>query len=160
MYDDSSNATLQWKTLNMHIGAGRYGGKSLAALPTLTVRLDPGSNTWDLYSGSRLIADNLPIIAARKEQRTFSVRAGGEGAWLAGLVQADDNPLYFDTNTNGIDDDFERQRRGSILPATAGAAERQALAQDWKSAQRQNPPPALFVKRPIPDRIASAVSGK
>ena len=154
MYDDSTGGTLQWKPLNVHIGAGRYGGKTFAALPTLTVRLDPGSNTWDLYSGSRLIADNLPIIAARKEQRTFSVRAGSEGAWLAGLVQADDNPLYVDANANGIDDDFERQTRGGLLAATASPADRQALAQDWKTAQRQKPPPALYVKRPLPDRVA------
>jgi hypothetical protein len=158
MYDDPTGAVLQWKPLHVHVGAGTYSGKTFAALPTLTVRLDPGTNTWDLFSGHRLVADHLPVIAARKEQRTFSVRAGSEGAWLAGLVQADDNPLYADANANGIDDEFERQQRGALLPATAGIADRQILAQDWKSAQRQKPPPALYVKRPLPDRIVAVAA--
>lgn len=154
MYDDSTGGALQWKPLNVHIGAGKYGGKTFVALPTLTVRLDPVTNSWDLYSGSRLVSDHLPIIAARKDQRQFSVRAGGEGSWLTGLVQADENPLYEDANANGIDDTFEKQKRGTLLAAAASAGERQALAQEWKTAQRRTPPPALYVKRPTADRVA------
>lgn len=153
MYDDSATGTLQWKALNFHVGAGKYGGKNLAALPTLTVRLVPGSSTWDLYSGSRLLADNLPMIAAKKDQRQFSVRAGGEGAWLTGLVMADENPLYEDANANGIDDAFERQKRGKLAAASASVADRKVLAQEWKDAQRKKAPPALFVKRPPPDAV-------
>lgn len=155
MYDDSTSGTLQWKPLNVHIGTGRFGGRTFAALPTLTVRLDPASNTWDLYSGSRLMVDHLPIIAARKDQRQFSLRAGNEGAWLTGLVMADENPLYEDANANGIDDRFELQKRGALLAGTASVADRQSLAQEWKTAQRQSRPPALFVKRPQPDGPAA-----
>jgi hypothetical protein len=160
MFDDSAAGTLQWKTLNFHAGTGSYGGKKLAALPTLTVRLDPATSTWDLYSGSRLLADNLPMIAAKKDQRQFVVRAGGEGAWLMGLVMADENPLYEDANANGIDDAFEKQKRGAILATAASAADRRLLAQEWKDAQRRKAPPALYVKRPMPDGLAVAARPK
>jgi hypothetical protein len=156
MYDDSTGGTLQWKALNLHVGAGRFDGRTLAALPTLTLRLDPASNTWDLFSGSRLVADQLPAIAARRDVRQFTLRAGGEGAWLIGLVMADENPLFSDANANGIDDTFERQRRGALLSATASPAERRVLALDWREFQRRTPPPALFLKRPLPDRALAA----
>ena len=153
MFDDSATGTLQWKALNFHMGTNGYGGKALVALPTLTVRLDPVTSTWDLFSGSRLLADNLPLIAAKKDDRRFVVRAGTEGAWVTGLVMADENPLYEDANANGIDDVFERQTRGVLLTANATLADRQFLAQQWKDAQRRTPPPALHVNRPMPDRV-------
>jgi hypothetical protein len=154
MFDDSATGTLQWKSFNLHIGSGRYEGKAMAALTTLTVRLDPANNVWDLYSGSRLLADRLPLIANKKEDRRFVLRAGAEGAWLSGLVLADENPLYEDANANGIDDAFERQNRGVILPANAPLDLQRAIAQEWKTAQRRKAPPALHVKRPQPDRAS------
>ena len=151
MYDDGATGTLQWKALNVHVGTGKYGGKAFAALPVLTVMLDPTAGLWHLYSGSRLLADHLPLVAARRDNRQFTVTAGTEGAWISGLVLSDDNPLYEDTNANGIDDAFERQKRGVTLPTTATLADRQQLAKDWQAAQRAQPPPALAVNRPMPD---------
>ena len=73
MFDDSSSptGTLQWNTLNVHIATGTYGGKTMAALPVLTVAVDPTSGLWHLYSGSRLLADHLPLIPAKKDDRKF-----------------------------------------------------------------------------------------
>jgi len=152
MYDDSATGALQWKSLNVHIATGKYGGKNFAALPTLTVLLDPMGGHWTLFSGSRLMADHLPLIAAKRDSRQFTLKAGSEGAWITGLVLADDNPLYEDANFNGIDDAFERKARGVILPTAATLADRQQLAKEWKAAQRATPPPALAVVRPMPDR--------
>ena len=157
MFDHSTAGTLAWKSLNVHVSTGKYGGKSLAALPTLTVALDPAAGFWHLYSGSRLLADHLPLIAAKRDNRQFTVKAGTEGAWVGGLVLADENPLFEDTNVNGIDDTFERQKLGVLLPAGVGIPTRQQLAQDWKAAHRAQAPPALFVQRPRPDR---PVAGK
>ena len=57
-----------------------------------------------------------------------------------------------DDNFNGIDDAFEKQQRGGqLLPLGATIPERQLLAQQWKAAQRQKPPPALYLTRPLPD---------
>ena len=160
MFDNSTDGTLGWKSLNYHVSTGKYGGKSLVALPTLTVALDSAAGFWHLYSGSRLLADHLPLIAAKRDHRQFMVKAGTEGAWVGGLVLADENPLYEDANVNGIDDAFERQKLGGVLPAGAAIPTRQQLAQDWKAAQRAQAPPALFVQRPMPDRVVSAVPGK
>jgi hypothetical protein len=152
MFDNSAAGTLAWKSLNVHVSTGKYSGKSFAALPTLTVALDPAAGFWHLYSGSRLLADHLPLIAAKRDNRQFTVKAGTEGAWICGLVLADENPLYEDANFNGIDDAFERQKLGALLPANAAIPTRQQLAQDWKTAQRAKAPPALFVNRLMPDR--------
>lgn len=124
-------------------------------LPALTVRIDPEAGVWDVFSDSRLLADNLPLIDARKNQREFLLRAGSDGAWLSGLVFSDENPLYEDGNRNGIDDRFERQARGATLAANASRAERGQLAVQWKEQQRVKPPPALHVKRPLPDGMVS-----
>jgi hypothetical protein len=157
MFDNSTVGTLAWKPLNVHVSTGQYGGKSFAALPTLTVAHDSAGGFWHLYSGSRLLADHLPLIAAKRDNRQFTVKAGTEGAWVCGLVLADENPLYEDANVNGIDDAFERQKLGVVLPSGAAIPTRQQLAQDWKAAQRATAPPALFVNRPMPDR---PVAGK
>ena len=157
MFDNSAVGTLAWKSLNVHVSTGKYSGKNFAALPTLTVALDPAAGVWHLYSGSLLLADHLPLITAKRDNRQFTVKAGTEGAWVCGLVLSDENPLYEDANVNGIDDTFERQKLGALLPAGAAIPTRQQLAQDWKAAQRAQAPPALFVNRPMPDR---PVAGK
>jgi len=132
MFDDSTTGTLQWKSLNYHVATGKYDGKNFAALPTLTVRLDPSAGTWDVFSGSRMIADNLPLIDGKKNDRRIIVTAGTEGAWVSGLVLADENPIYEDANANGIDDRFEIAQRGVLLPASASKPERQLLAQQGR----------------------------
>ncbi|MGH7945901.1 MAG: hypothetical protein ACREF9_12960, partial [Opitutaceae bacterium] len=152
MFDDSTNGSLQWRTLNLHVQAGKYDGRTLVALPTLTVRLDPNTSTWDLFSSGRLIADHLPLIEAKKGDRRFVLRGGNQGAWLSGLVLADENPLYEDENANGIDDHFEKLVRGALLPASATPAERRLLAQQWRTEQRKKAPRPFFVQRPLPDR--------
>ena len=39
MYDDATSGALQWKPLHQHLAIGTYGGRGLASVPTLTVRL-------------------------------------------------------------------------------------------------------------------------
>ena len=158
MFDDSTTGAPQWKSLNYHVATGKYDGKNFAALPTMTVRLDPSAGTWDVFSGSRLIADNLPLLDAKKNDRTFDLRAGTEGAWVIGLVLADENPIYEDANANGIDDRFEISARGALLPAAASKPERQLLAQQWRDSQRVKLPPAFFVQRPLPDNLTAPKS--
>jgi hypothetical protein len=51
--------------------------------------------------------------------------AGTEGAWITGVVLADENPIYEDVNANAIDDRFEIVQRGALLPANASKPERQ-----------------------------------
>ncbi len=156
MYDDTSTGALNWKSFNLHFAAGPFTGRTFAALPTLTVRLDPAEGVWDLYANARLIAANLPLIDARKNDRQFNLRAGSEGAWVIGLVLADENPIYEDANANSIDDRFEVAQRGGLLPINASSFERQFLAKRWQDVQTATPPPPFFVVRPFSDRVTSA----
>lgn len=45
MFDDSTTGVPQWKSLNYQVSTGKYDGKSFAALPTMTVRLDHEAGT-------------------------------------------------------------------------------------------------------------------
>lgn len=146
---------IDWQPLNIHLPLAPYGGKPLAALQTLTVRLDPQAGNWDLYVGSRLLAEDLPFYTpvVKTNSKSLSILPGKQGAWLVGLVQSDENPLFEDANANGIDDRFEQQHRGALLAANANAADRTALIKAWRAYTRTNPTPALFVKRILPDRF-------
>jgi hypothetical protein len=150
MYDGSTTGAFEWKSLNVHVASAKYGGQDLAALPPLTVLLDP-AGTWTLFLGSRLLGTDLPVIEARRNNRQFTVKAGTGGAWVVGLVLSDENPLYEDTNANGIEDQFEMTQRGALLPSKASKVERDAVMLQWKNAQRGRRPPAVFAPRPMPD---------
>lgn len=128
-----------------------HHGVSLAALPVLTVRLDPQTNTWDLFSFDRLVAADLPLRAGTGP-RQFAVLPGATGASLVSLVLCDDHPLFVDANANGIDDTFEKSKRnGTLLAANASVSERRTLAAEWIVAQRQANRPAWRIRRPAPD---------
>jgi hypothetical protein len=128
----------------------RFAGAPLAVLPVFTVRLDPSAGLWDLFVFDRLLAEDLPL-APVAGARKFTLKAGGAGAWLCGLVLADENPLFVDANANGIDDTFETQKRGALLPATAPAVDRRQLALQWRQAQYAAPPTPWTLRRPSPD---------
>jgi len=149
---------IDWQPLGYQLRVEAYDGKPLAALPVLTVRLDPKAGVWDLYSDARLVAEGLPLYQSgrRQDAGEFYLRGGKEGAYILGLVMADENPLYTDANANGIDDRFEQRSRGELLPADASAAERKTLAQAWRADARVNRPPSLLVPRLLPDRLAAA----
>jgi hypothetical protein len=88
------------------------------------------------------------------------VKAGANGAWVCGLVLADENPLFVDANANGIDDAFEKEKRGgTLLAANATTTDRTALAAQWKSSQNAKPPAPLTVLRPLPDTLANKPKG-
>jgi hypothetical protein len=117
----------------------------------LTIRIDANAGTWDLFVFRQLVATDIPLskydpLADRK----FRLTAGESGAWLLGWVNADKNPLWEDTNGNGIEDAFEIQRHGSLLPVNATPGERADLAREFQQHHRAAIPPAWSLKRPLP----------
>lgn len=148
--DESTPAGVNWRELGLHSPLEKYDTRPLASFSVLTLRLDPANSVFDLYLGSRLIADHLPYQSG-KDNRRLTLLAGDAGARLNGLVQSDENPLYDDANANGIDDRFEQQKNGRLLATSAPKAERQALIKDWRDSQRATRPAALFVNLPRPD---------
>jgi hypothetical protein len=148
--DEVSPAGPKWRKLPLHVPFEKHQGKLLAPFIVLTVRLGPAKGVWDLYDGAQLLAEDLPLDPAAKLAQ-FILRAGGAGAMLNGLVQADENPLYEDANANGIDDRFEQTKNGKLLASDASPADRKELIKQWRAAQRTERPPALFFNRPLPD---------
>jgi hypothetical protein len=145
-------AGVQWRPIGEFAKIERHDGAALAALPVLTVRVDPKAGVWDLYSFSRLVAEDLRLFETKVATgKQCSLTAGKEGAWLCGLVSSDENPLFVDANGNGIDDKFEKQQRGSLLAANATSADRLALAHQWKENQRTINAAPWKVRRPLPD---------
>lgn len=140
----------KWRLLGIHVPLQKFEGKPLGSFSVLTVRLDRTDGSWDLYQSARLVAEDLPLDASIKHGQ-FRVRAGADGAMVNGLVQSDENPLYADTNGNGVDDAFEQLKQGRLLTATDSKATRKQLIVDWRKHQRTAPPPALFVNLPRPD---------
>ncbi len=140
----------EWTSCGIHVPFGQFDGKTMAMLPVLTIRLDPVEGVFDVYSGARLAKAGIPYTPDEGRQQIV-ITAGSEGAWLTGLVQADDNPLYVDENANGVDDDFEQTHLGKLLERNASKSERAALVKEWRKMERALPPPALFVPRPRPD---------
>lgn len=158
MVDEAAGSAQEWKPLNVHVALAHYGGRMLGTFPVLTVRLDPATSSWDLYAGSRLVADGLPCPPSPGGDREFVIRAGVEGALLTGLVMADEHPLYADVNANGIDDAFEIRARGGLLADGAPATVRGELIQQWKRAQLREPPPTLHVASLRSDSAVTVVS--
>jgi len=158
----SKSGALQWKPAGLRCSLESYGGRLMASLPLLTVRLDTAAGTWDLYSGKAQVADDLKFAdAAKKNERGMSLVAGANGAQLCGLVVSDENPLFPDANANGIDDSFEIERKGAVLAKGSSASAQKVLAKDWREVQRSTPGNVLSAGRTVPDHvIASAPSRK
>lgn len=154
-YGEGTPEGLVWKSASLHVSLDVYGGQSLATLPVLTVRLDPKAGVWDLYAGSRLVFANIALLSGAKpaDANKFILRGGTAGAWLVGLVQSDENPIFEDANRNGIDDAFELEQGGQLLAATASKADRGALAERWKADSFQKRQDAWLIDRPRPDRL-------
>ncbi len=136
-----------------------HEGVTLAALPVLTVRLDPAAGVWDLFVFQKLAAEDVPLVAANGT-RQFSLQPGAQGAWLMNLTMSDENPLFVDANRNGIDDAFEQAKgKGGLLAANAPALDRKKLVSDWKNSPAVTAAQPWKVRRPVPDSAVASVGG-
>ncbi len=140
--------------LGIHVAWNVFDGHKLAGLPVLTVRYDHNAGVWDLFSSTSLVADNLLIQkeSAGYTKRQITLTGGASGAWLVGLVQSEENPLFEDTNGSGIEDGFQRiALNGALLSKESTWLERRRLASAWRKSDRDKPRPALLVEPLRPD---------
>lgn len=151
---------LAWINVGGPIRYEVHGGRNLAALPVLTLRLDRLAGIWDLYVARRLVLTDRPLGALPQgAPNQFSVFAGAEGALVSGLISADENPLWTDENGNGIDDDFEQRQRGALLlRSAASGVERTRLAQQWQQDSQHRRLQPWPVQRPLPDGARGAAT--
>jgi hypothetical protein len=146
---------LTWSKGIIEVNLEKFGGSEMGALPILTVRLDPATGTWDLFSGSRPVAWGLPLSRpgnGNSAANKLIIRAGAGGAWLNAVALADRHPLFEDANGNGIDDAYEIAKKGALLRPNA-AASAKSLAADWLKEQSKLPVRPTPARRPMPDRL-------
>jgi hypothetical protein len=155
MVGEGSTAGVKWRASGLDVMPDQFGGATLANLPVLTIRVDTNAGIWDLYAGPRLIADSIPL--SKGEAPNLAFKAGKDGAWVCGLIQTTENPLFADANNNGIDDAFEQKKNGALLPASTDLATRSRLIKVWNSEAYLNPQRAWFLEKPLADRFNKAV---
>jgi len=146
-----------YRPAGLHVPLDGFEGKPQASVPVLTFRLDAYDKSWDLYSGMCLLVAGVPY--PDRPAKDVVVTAGVDGSLVSGLVQSAENPLYEDTNENGIDDRFERMRN-HVLPVHASGGARLLLAQEWRTDQRRSAPAAMLVERLTPDGAAASAAQK
>lgn len=152
----SSEKGIAWRKVGGTIRIENYGGKAMAALPVITVRLNPAATAWDLYVGPRMVANDLPLqMIPVGASRQFAMHAGRDGARVCGLISSDDNPLFPDENRNGIEDTFEKQQNRGALADNANNA-RAALARQWQGSAQSQLLQSWAVRRPLPDGMPAA----
>lgn len=76
----------------------------------LTARLDFARKTWDIYIDGKMVSADIPFRdPAATYLATFAVRGGSATTTrLDDLFAGADNPLFADTNNNGLDDAWEQ----------------------------------------------------
>jgi hypothetical protein len=155
MVGQPGSGGINWQPVGVNFLLQNFENKYLADLSVLTVRLNPTASTWDLFYGSKLVAEDLPFYTPTVQTNSpdFVVTPGSLGAWVTGLVMSDENPFYVDANANSIADSFEQQQNSALLPANASAATHHAMAQAWRNYNRTHSTPALFVRRILPDHL-------
>jgi hypothetical protein len=103
--DGTGGGVWQTTTFTVPVGADRQ----VQAWTRLTARLDFTHKTWDLYAGGVMVAANLNL---RDNTATYlsSFAVRGDAATTSRidyLFAGADNPLFADSNSNGLDDAWE-----------------------------------------------------
>lgn len=151
--EGGTEGTAPWRKLYYRVPLEVFDGRSLAVLPLVTLRLDRANGKWDFYSGFYRIAQGLTLIpAARKAASQLVLQAGDGGALICGAVISEENPLFADADTDGMED-------GQPVPAKAAD---DSLADKGVKEPKASPVPSfpiLHLIRPLPDRIAKVSRG-
>jgi len=143
----------RWAPTSVECRPAAYDGVMLAALPVMTVRVDSDSNTCDIYAGNVCVGEKLPIAKSRSE-RYVTVAGGKDGTLVTGLVLANQNPLFEDSNLNGVADEIERRaNRGSLLSASPTGEECEIVFKQWSVAQKAAEARPFLCERLKPDHL-------
>ena len=129
--------SMDWVPLYCQFAAGVFDGRTYCNPSTLTLRIDFQNNVWDLFSGDRLIAANLPYVLDSSRDGRIEIVGGRYGCSIMGVLVSNENPLFEDSNRNAVEDKYERERRGSLAPASIPPSERLSLLQGaWNARPR------------------------
>ncbi len=112
--DGNGNGGGTWRSSAFAANVGPE--RELLSWTRLTARLDFGRLKWDLYAGGNMVAADLGFRDnAATHLGSFAVRGDSSSMSRLDYVFAGaDNPLFDDTNDNGIDDVWETAHGRSL----------------------------------------------
>lgn len=144
--------SIDWQPLNHEVPLLPFGGMPMATLDVVTVKIDRSAQRWTIWFRDALVAEDLPLIPGRDgAPARIAITTGDAGAWLCGLVCADENPLFEDRNDNGVPDDFEIAVLGQKLELSAEAEVVAVLRAAWAEEKLTRPPAEFVLTTPLPD---------
>ena len=98
----------EWMTTGVHFEI-RDDGRVVGHAP-MVVRADAAKGVWDLYLYGELFLVDLPY---RERGHSLIVKSASQGgASLRGMSVSDSNPLFVDSNVDGIPDEFAARHGG------------------------------------------------
>lgn len=91
-------------------------GNQAAGWVRLTARLDFGAQTWDMYSNGILVATSIPFTTSPSSYfSTFQVQGDASTpSFIDEVYVGSENPLFADTNNNGVPDSWELLFLGNL----------------------------------------------
>lgn len=97
----------EWVGTGVYYPVGQDGAMRVHS--EVVIMIDSGAREWRLFSGSRIVGQDLPWVAG-KEGISIEVR-GNEETSVSNLWYGDENPLFVDEDRNGVPDDgfWERE---------------------------------------------------
>ncbi|MGH8021874.1 MAG: hypothetical protein ACREIA_27045, partial [Opitutaceae bacterium] len=109
LYYSGSRESKVWKPTGIATRLQEIGGTTIAVLPVLTLRFEEGTRDVLIYAamsfmGLLSLDEDNPAMPGSDR---IEVTPGPDGAWIVNVTQSDENPLFPDSNHNGVDDDFE-----------------------------------------------------
>lgn len=128
-----------------------FNGRRMASLSIVTIQVNRKANTWSIWFRDMLLATDLPLVRQPHPSGQFEVVAGKGGAWLCGLVNGDENPLFEDSNGNAVPDEFERKTMGRLLENNAAKESVTSLRKAWLKDKLTRGPAEFILTTPLPD---------
>lgn len=146
---DRNGGSERWKGLNYEIPLQPYGGLPMAALQMVTVKLQSQRGSASVWIRNILVCSDAGYIPEKNAR--VEVAAGPQGAWVCGIVYAEENPLYVDANKNDIPDEFELRHRGSLLTDDCPFEDIASVHAAWLGSLSQDEPAEFILTTPLPD---------
>jgi hypothetical protein len=106
-YDGAGDGSGQWRSTTF--ATGLNGDQQTENWVRFTARLNFTKHRWDLYAGGSMVAADLGFRSNSSEAFTSLTLRGHatKDSYFDYLFAGAENPLFADTNNNGIDDAWE-----------------------------------------------------
>jgi len=105
--DQLESGSVEWRSLGYEFALNQDGQSN--SWLRLVLRRDAASNIYDVYVGQNLVGADLRLISERNSIGLTAVGGIGGSASLDNVAATNWNPLFEDSDSDGISDLFERR---------------------------------------------------